>query len=268
MPCTPPKAEIRRRKRKLAPVIEQIRINMLEKANHDLFCEYKVKQAREIIRIANQIFREDVAVAFSGGKDSLVALHLALEANPDTLVIFNSTTVEFPETIAYVKKLAKEWGFKLLIAKPRTSFFVEVKKRRWASNEYRWCCEVFKDRPAFELLRRHGIQAEITGTTRTESIYRRSLLPFKISNREPPIIRVNPIYDWNQQEVWKYLRERGLPRNPLYHMGYRRIGCWCCPLNGPSHYKRLRKTHPLLFKFLIEYHPPHPVINAHKSYIM
>ena len=100
-----------------------------------------------------------------------------------------------------------------------TGFFVEVKKRGWATHEYRWCYVIFKDNPAFEFLIKHNIQAEITGTIRTESIYRRSLLPFKNLKREPPITRVNPIYDWNQQEVWKYIRENELPYNPLYDMG-------------------------------------------------
>jgi len=241
---------------------------LLEKANHDIFYKYKVTQAKEILEVANRIFQEKLAVAFSGGKDSLVALRLALDVNPELPVIFNSTTVEFPETITYVRKLAEKWKFKLFIARPKTSFFIEVKKRGWATHENRWCCAVFKDSPAFELLIKYNIQAEITGTTRTESIYRRGLLPFKDSKREPPIIRVNPIYDWNQHEVWKYIKENNLPYNPLYDMGYRRIGCWCCPLNGPSHYKRLAKTHPTLYAFLSNYEPKHPVlhrINAEKE---
>ncbi len=265
MPCSLSISEIETRKQKLTPLIERIRTNMLEKANHDLFYKYKVKQAKEILRIANQIFHGSLAVAFSGGKDSLVALHLALEINPEIPVVFNSTTVEFPETIEYVKRLAKEWNFKLYIAKPKTSFFIEVKKRGWATHEHRWCCIIFKDRPAFEFLIKQGIKAEITGTTRTESIYRRSLLPFKNPNKDPPIIRVNPIYDWNQQEVWKYIRENNLPYNPLYKMGYRRIGCWCCPLNGPSHYKRLKQTHVRMYDLLKSFKPVHPFFSLMQS---
>ncbi|MEM2001472.1 MAG: phosphoadenosine phosphosulfate reductase family protein [Candidatus Methanomethylicaceae archaeon] len=76
--------------------------------------------------------------------------------------------------------------------------------------------------------------------------------------RTPQVMRVNPIYDWNDQEVWKYIEENKLPYNPLYDMGYRRVGCWCCPLNGPSHYKRLKRTHPRLYEFLERFEPKHP----------
>ncbi|MEM3366072.1 MAG: phosphoadenosine phosphosulfate reductase family protein [Candidatus Methanomethyliaceae archaeon] len=80
----------------------------------------------------------------------------------------------------------------------------------------------------------------------------------KINNENPQVMRVNPIYDWNDQEVWKYIEENKLPYNPLYDMGYRRVGCWCCPLNGPSHYKRLKRTHPRLYEFLERFEPKHP----------
>jgi len=105
---------------------------------------------------------------------------------------------------------------------------------------------------------KNDFKAEITGTTRTESIYRRSLMPIKLPNKNPMIIRVNPIYDWNEWEVWRYIKENNIPYNPLYDKGYRRIGCWCCPLNGPSHYRRLAKTHPKLYQFLQEFKPRHP----------
>ncbi|MEO0278942.1 MAG: phosphoadenosine phosphosulfate reductase family protein, partial [candidate division WOR-3 bacterium] len=149
----------------------------------------------------------------------------------------------------------------LYITIPKIPFFYALRKNGWATHGNRWCCRPYKEEPALEYMRKKGILAEVTGTTRTESIYRRSLTPFRMPSKEPYIIRVNPIYDWNQQEVWKYIRNNSLPINPLYGMGYRRIGCWCCPLNGPSHYRRLKKTHPKLFEFLGNFSPVHPYLN-------
>jgi phosphoadenosine phosphosulfate reductase len=226
--------------------------------NSRMFKKYKVRQAHDILKKANKVFVKKLAVAFSGGKDSLVALHLALKVNPEVLVIYNHTTVEFPETVQYVKRLAKELGFNLILATPESNFFEEVKQRGWATHENRWCCIPFKEAPAQKIISKMGIKAEITGTTRTESIYRRSLSPFRLPTKYPFIVRVNPIYDWSEWDVWSYIIEEKLPYNPLYDMGYRRIGCWCCPLNGPSHYRRLKRTHPKLFEFLENFSPKHP----------
>ena len=234
----------------------------VERRNSECFYEFKVRQAREIIVKANEMFSGNLPIAFSGGKDSLAVLHIALDVNPNFPVIYNNTSVEFPETLRYVRDLQEKWKFNLNITTCKASFFSAVRDRGWANHEDRWCCKPYKEEPAFQFMSLNGYKAEITGTTRTESIYRRSLSPFKVPTKEPFILRVNPIYDWNEWEVWRYINENNLQHNPLYDVGYRRIGCWCCPLNGPTHYRRLSKTHPRLFKFLVSFKPLHPNLKA------
>ncbi|MHA1874146.1 MAG: phosphoadenosine phosphosulfate reductase family protein [Candidatus Heimdallarchaeaceae archaeon] len=265
MPCSLSASEIEGLKNEIAPLLRKIEFKFLleniETANRKIYLRFKVKQAKEILKLAKEIFDDNIAVAFSGGKDSLVALHLALQVfGRDIKVIFNNTTVEFPETINYVLSLADRWNLNLKITKSKKPFFISVKEKGWASHENRWCCKPYKERPAHAYMKKERIIAEITGTVRTESIYRRSLKPFKLPKKEPFIIRVNPIYDWNQWEVWRYIKEKKLPYNPLYDKKYRRVGCWCCPLNGPSHYRKLKKTHPGLYNFLLNFKPIHPKI--------
>ena len=36
----------------------------------------------------------------------------------------------------------------------------------------------------------------------------------------------NPIIDWSDQDVWEYIRSEKIPMNPLYEMGFYRVGCW------------------------------------------
>ncbi|MBM4570219.1 phosphoadenosine phosphosulfate reductase family protein [Rhodococcus hoagii] len=50
-------------------------------------------------RIGNHLLRHDGYVAFSGGKDSMVALDLARRADPDVPVVFFDSGLEFPETL-------------------------------------------------------------------------------------------------------------------------------------------------------------------------
>jgi len=229
--------------------------------NNEIFLRFKIEQAKHIIKRSFEVFGRKLTVAFSGGKDSLVALHLSIQSiGNDIKVIYSHTTVEFPETIKYVKHLADIWNFELIITKPKRPFFEVVKEVGWATHENRWCCRPYKEEPAYEIMHQMEIAAEITGTTRTESIYRRYLKPVMPPKKSPYLTRIHPIYDWNEMEVWEYIKRNNLPYNPLYDMGYKRIGCWCCPLNGPSHYRRLKKTHPILFNFLLKFEPTHPRI--------
>ena len=73
--------------------------------------DWKVAQAIEAMHKALSLCSTP-AIAFSGGKDSTVLLHLAKTFFPDQkfYVLFSNTTVEFPESLAFVRKLAKEWG--------------------------------------------------------------------------------------------------------------------------------------------------------------
>lgn len=41
---------------------------------------------------------------------------------------------------------------------------------------------------------------------------------------------VNPIYDWQDRDIWEYIKQEGIEVNPLYAQGYRRIGCIGCPM--------------------------------------
>lgn len=42
----------------------------------------------------------------------------------------------------------------------------------------------------------------------------------------------NPIYKWNDRDVWMFIQDRGLKYNPLYDKGFTRVGCIGCPLAG------------------------------------
>lgn len=47
----------------------------------------------------------------------------------------------------------------------------------------------------------------------------------------------NPIVDWSDQDVWDYIRSEKIPINPLYEMGFYRVGCIGCPMAGKHRYR-------------------------------
>lgn len=49
----------------------------------------------------------------------------------------------------------------------------------------------------------------------------------------------HPIYEWNDHDVWDYIHENNIETNPLYEMGYTRVGCVGCPM--ASHRMRLKE---------------------------
>lgn len=74
--------------------------------------DYKIQKAVEAIAEGFRLSKGAVGLAFSGGKDSTVLWHLVRTYFPDAAyhIIFGNTTVEFPESIAFARKLGKEWS--------------------------------------------------------------------------------------------------------------------------------------------------------------
>lgn len=95
----------------------------------------KIVKAQESINAALDVSHHRVAVAFSGGKDSTVLLHLVRHSRPDVLVIYGNTGVEYPECIKFVHWLATEWKLDLREARPgKTETFgyrYEGQQRIW-----------------------------------------------------------------------------------------------------------------------------------------
>lgn len=55
---------------------------------------------------------------------------------------------------------------------------------------------------------------------------------------------INPIVDWDDDEVWDFLRYYGCRSNPLYECGYKRVGCVGCPLGGYAAQRRELNRYP------------------------
>lgn len=74
--------------------------------------EYKIERAVEAIEDGFKKRKNMAAVAFSGGKDSTVLWHLIRQyfSYETYAVIFGNTTVEFPESLKFARKLGKEWS--------------------------------------------------------------------------------------------------------------------------------------------------------------
>ena len=121
-------------------------------------------------------FKGKIAVAFSGGKDSLVVLHLAHQLNPDISVVFNNTGVEYPETVSYIKEMADLWNLNLVVTHPEKTFWQCVEQYGFLSSKGETgkrhkgnCCFWLKERPMKEAIKQLGLEALMTGMTAVEN---------------------------------------------------------------------------------------------------
>ncbi|MDY6985506.1 MAG: phosphoadenosine phosphosulfate reductase family protein, partial [Candidatus Thermoplasmatota archaeon] len=174
---------------------------------------------------------KDVACSISGGKDSTATLLLMLDAGVKPKLLFTDTGLEFDETIEMVHRIAEEYGLELLERGARTDFFDDLKIFGNSSRDYRWCCKTRKMAPMSYLINGNFSDGVLTfiGQRRYESQNRERHGAVWVNPWLKKQLSASPIQNWNSMEVWLYLFSKNAHYNPLYELGFERIGCWLCP---------------------------------------
>jgi len=166
-------------------------------------------------------------VAFSGGKDSEVVLDLIERSGVKYDAHMNVTTVDPPELMRFVREQYPS----VTLERPETSMYkLIVKKRYPPTRVVRYCCAYLKERGG------EGRRV-VTGIRWQESSRRAKRQYVESCKYGRGKTYLHPIIDWSEDEVWEYIRARGLPYCSLYDEGKTRIGCVMCPMIGA---KRMR----------------------------
>ena len=172
-----------------------------------------------------------VYVAVSGGIDSSVALHLAVEAlGPERVTaVYADTGMEWDWSRRTVERLADRLGVDLEVVRAPRDPLGLIRERGLMGMEYRWCTRLLKLEPLRAYYRRVGARVIVDGARALESDARARTPRAGVNPVIPFARRLLPIHAWSRLEVQLYARLHGLPVNPLYDMGLQRIGCMVCP---------------------------------------
>lgn len=195
-------------------------------------------EAIEIMREAAGSFRK-LVMLYSIGKDSSVLLHLAKKAfAPGRIpfpVLHVDTTWKFQEMIQLRDEVARELELDLLVATNHEAIAEGYNPFTSGISEY---TRVMKTVALREALDAHGFDAAIGGSRRDEERSRAKERIF--SMREPghrwdprqqrpelwrtyntrllagQTMRVFPISDWTELDIWLYIQQEGIKVSELY----------------------------------------------------
>ncbi len=169
----------------------------------------KTENARRLIKESIKKHPK-IVLGSSFGKDSMVLLHLTLSIRPDIPVFALLSNTEFPETYAFIREMVIQYHLNY------TEYF-------YNQLEGQKCCGAPKVEMAKEALK--GYDAWFSGVRKTEGITRSDFKPVEEKNG---LIKINPILDFTEIDIWRYLALNRVPINPIYAKGYRSLSCSLC----------------------------------------
>ncbi len=210
-------------------------------------------QSVYVLREAYKHF-DNLCMLWSVGKDSTVLLWLARKAFfghvPFPLVHID-TSYKIPAMIAYRDRVAKEWGLNLLIGQNREALANGMNHTVGRVV----CCTALKTNALKQFLAEQNFTAVILGIRADEESTRakeRYFSPrdkhgewdfrdqppelwdqFKTSFPEGTHIRIHPLLDWREIDIWEYVDAENIPMIDLYFdrgdgTRYRSLGCAPC----------------------------------------
>ncbi len=222
------------------------------------------QRAVEFVKDMKKRYDLPLAVSFSGGKDSLAVLLIAIESSLDFRVFFLNTGIELPETVEYVSEVEKKYGLKIDRVDAGDAFFSALEHFGPPGRDYRWCCKACKLGPTTRYILENYPRGLLTliGQRRYESFERMRKGSVWKNEWIPNQLSTSPIQNWTSLEVWLYILWKDAPINPWYRRGLTRVGCYLCPSSDLADFEIVQRYYSDVekwFEYLKKYAREHGI---------
>lgn len=234
------------------------------KLNQADLVEQSIEMFRLAAKMSQKYYQKHLLICYSGGKDSDVLLGLAKMAGIEYEVQHSVTTADSPDTMLHIKKVfsrLKANGVRCFYNYPKykgkrcSMWSIIPQKLMPPTRIVRYCCAILKE-PGGE-----G-RAIATGVRRSESVRRRNReyvnnfsksRPAKLNFKDAASLfedaenfiehddnftrsckikgetSFQPIIEWDTDNIWQFITDNNIEVNPMYSVGFKRVGCIGCP---------------------------------------
>jgi phosphoadenosine phosphosulfate reductase len=186
--------------------------------------------AREVLAWAVEHHHPRLAAACSFQKEASVILDLLLEIEPQARFFTLDTGLLFAETYETWRRVEERYGVKVEVYEG-----ISVEQQAAEYGDALWardpdaCCGLRKVSPLTQAL--STVDAWISGLRRDQSPERAGTRKLAWDEAHG-VWKLNPLADWTERDVWRYIVEHDLPYHPLHDQGYASIGCVHCTMPG------------------------------------
>jgi phosphoadenosine phosphosulfate reductase len=204
---------------------------VLERKAGEYLDQLSGKSAQDVIRFFRERFGDKLGFSSSLSAEDQVITDMISKVDPNIRVFTLDTGRMFPEVYDLISATNSRYKINIEVYFPDPSHVEQMVRQKGINLFYesienrKFCCHVRKIEPLRRAMQ--GLEVWISGLRRDQSATRKESGLVEWDNLNGKI-KVNPLIDWSEEQVWQYIREQYIPYNPLHDQGYPSIGCQPC----------------------------------------
>jgi len=175
----------------------------------------------------DQFEKDEIILACSFGSEDVALVDMMTRIRPGARAFYLDTNVLFPETYALIEKVKAKYDLTLTQHLP----LITLEQQAALHGDELWsrdpdaCCGIRKVEPLKRALT--DLKAWITGIRREQAPTRANARKVEWDAKFG-LVKINPLADWKDADVWNYIMANKVPYNDLHDNGYPSIGCVHC----------------------------------------
>ena len=187
--------------------------------------------AHEVLTYFLNTYNHKVALSSSLGAEDQILTDLMLKIDVQARIFTLDTGRLHPETYELMDATNLKYNIKMDVYFPETKKVEELYQTQGINGHYesiekrKNCCFIRKIEPLQRALK--DVEVWITGL-RSEQSVTRTKMPLVEYDENFKVIKVNPLIDWSEEDVWDYIKKNNVPYNKLHDQGFPSIGCAPC----------------------------------------
>ena len=176
-------------------------------------------------------YKGKIALSSSLSVEDQLLTEMVVNIDAETRIFTLDTGRLFPETYDLIDRTAKKYNKEIEVFFPEAADIEKMVHDKgmnlfYSSIENRkLCCNLRKLKPLARAMK--GLEVWITGLRREQSVTRVDMQMVEWDENNN-LLKLNPLINWTEEEVWKYVKEHNIPYNPLHKKGFVSIGCQPC----------------------------------------
>ncbi len=187
--------------------------------------------AVEALDLVIKEFGDKIVFASSLGAEDQVITEMIAGIDKRVKIFTLDTGRLFPETYETLERTTNRYGMPIEVFFPDARHIEGMVRSRGINLFYetienrKLCCHIRKIEPLNRAFT--GMEAWICGLRSEQSVTRQDMKMVEWDEQHN-LIKINPLIDWTEKQVWDYIKEKNIPYNKLHDQGFPSIGCQPC----------------------------------------